>query len=322
MRIVIFTDVDSLTTARLVRATLQLARAGEPGRVVGFVTTRPDSFGYGARRHLRSFARRLVETAANSEVPLRGIVDTGLDLFRLGRRHGIPVLVPPTGDPNDPAFIGELVAKVRPDLALSYFCKQRLSPRLRSVFAHAVNYHDGLCPHYRGVMATSFSIFAGESKSGFTFHHMTDRFDAGPILFQDAVSIDGDSHLRAVSHDKSRLAVAALPRLLELLAGGDPGRPQCGKGSYFSAHDWMALTHLAHPANATRGQILLRIRAFGVVHLTIEGHSYPVTRLRSSRPGERLAFRTADDKRLRPDRFWGLPALFHRGVAPIADLHP
>ncbi len=312
MRIVIFTDVNSLTTARLVRATFRLAGVDAPYRVAGIVTTRPAEFRQSARRRARAVVRRVVAAATNPEIPLRGVLDLDLDLFRLGRRHGIPVLVPPTGDPNDPAFMADLVATIRPDVALSYLCKHRFTRSMRSAFAYSVNYHDGLLPDYRGVMATSFSIFAGESRSGLTFHHMTGRFDAGPILLQDAVSIDERSPLHAVSRSKSVRAAATLPRLLELVARGERGRPQTGKGSYFSAHDWMAMTHLARPANATRGEILRRIRAFGVVHLTVGGERYPVTRLRPSRSGRRLAFRTADDCLLEPDRFWGLPAAFYR----------
>jgi methionyl-tRNA formyltransferase len=315
MRILIFSDVNGPTTARLVRATLRLASRGSPYRVVGIVTTRPGDFRSGLSSRVRGLARRAVVLAANRDVGWRGLLGRRLDLYRLGRRQGFPLVVPPTGDINDPAFIADLRADVRPDIALSFSCMRRFGRPLRSLFAAAVNYHDGLAPEYRGVMATSFSIFAGERQSGLTFHHMTGRIDGGPLLHQDSVPIDEQSTLDEVVDRKSLLAAAAMPRVLERVDAGDPGRPQVGKGSYFSVPDWTAMTHLAHPGNATRAEILRRIRAFGVVHLEIDGACHPVTRLRPARRGDSLAFRTADGHRLAPDRFLGLPALFYRPPA-------
>jgi methionyl-tRNA formyltransferase len=141
---------------------------------------------------------------------------------------------------------------------------------------------------------------------------MSREIDCGPILFQDAVPIGKRTTLEMVSCAKSIRAARAVPRALDLIAAGDPGRPQEGEGSYFSAHDWMALVNLSEPVNATAEQIRRRIRAFGVVHLNIAEESWPVTRIRSARTGEWLVFRTADDKLLRPDRFLGLPGIVYR----------
>jgi len=311
MRIVIFTDANTVVTARLLRSMGSLAEAGDH-RLVGVVTTAPEAFASRGLSAARAKMLRAVIAAANPEFRLSELRDMRLDLFRWARRRGIPILVPSTGDPNDPNFVREMVARLRPDAALSFYSRHRFGRRLRCVFAQAVNFHDGLLPDYRGVMATSFSIFTGESRSGLTFHHMSGKIDRGPVLLQETVQIDERSTLDEVSRAKSLRAAAALPRALELMAAGDPGRPQSGEGRYFSGHDWMALTHLSQPANATAKQILRRIRAFGVVHLTIDGETYPVTRLRPARPGERRAFRTADTALLRPDRFRGLPRLYYR----------
>ena len=222
------------------------------------------------------------------------------------------MLVPHGGDPNDPRFVRRLVEEIRPDVAFSYCCQRVFRRPLLSVFSQAINYHDGLLPAYRGVMATSFSIFAGESESGLSFHRMNERIDAGPILLQDSIAIDERSCLAEVSRRKRFRAVAALPRVLDRIAEGDPGRPQTGKGFYYSGDDWRAMTRLTQPGNATRAEILRRVRAFGVVHLTVDGAVYPVSRLRdAAAPGPRT-FRTADECLLKPDRFDGLPAIFYR----------
>jgi methionyl-tRNA formyltransferase len=126
---------------------------------------------------------------------------------------------------------------------------------------------------------------------------MSAKLDAGPILVQDAVPIDETVHLDQVVQHKSTAAAKTIPRLLERLAAGDPGRPQERAGSFYSAHDWMAMVNLSRPENATRKEILRRIRAFGLVNLAI---------------GDKLGFRTADNQSLAPDRFRGLPSHFYR----------
>jgi len=315
VRIVIFTDANTITSARLVRATLQWAARREGCRVIGFVTTRPTDFRPGIPGQTRALLRRATVAATNANVPFRSVLDFELDLYRLG----IPVFVPPGDNPNDPAFVQDLAAQLKPDLLLSFYCRQRLGRRLRSTCKHAVNYHDGLLPDYGGVMATAFSIFAGEPSSGFTFHHMSGKLDAGPILIQNAVPIDETVHLDQVVQRKSSAAAKTIPRLLERLSTGDPGQPQERPGSFYSGHDWMAMVNLSRPENATRKEILRRIRAFGLVNLTIGGEIYPATRIRSARPGDKLAFRTADNQSLTPDRFQGLPSLLYRSGPDSTD---
>lgn len=246
-------------------------------------------------------------TATNREVPLRWAFQGPFDLFRLCRRRGIPVLVPSGGDPNEAPFLEKRLAPLDADAALSFYCHHRLGRRLRALFEQSVNYHDGLLPDYRGVMATSFSIFAGEKQTGFCFHHMSGEIDAGPVLVREAIPLATDARLGEVVERKSARAAAALPGLLRRMADHDPGRPQAGDGQTFTAHDLVAMTRLTNPENATRDEILRRIRAFGEVCLAIEGHELPVTRLRASRPGRRLTFRTADGQWLAPDRLAGLP---------------
>ena len=186
MRLVVFTDSNTMVTARLIRATLRVARKGRDHGVVGIVTTRPKAFPTGSLTIARALMMRAVLAASNAEVPTRLLLDPALDLRRIGHRYGIPVLVPPTGDPNDIGFVRETIAGLRPGVALSYFCRHRFRLRLRSAFARAVNFHAGALPDYRGVMVTSFSILAGESRSGLAFHHMTARLDRGPVLVQDS----------------------------------------------------------------------------------------------------------------------------------------
>lgn len=307
MRIVAFTDANTVVTGRLIRAT------GEH-RLVGIVTTRPERFRFSPMEIVQASVRKGLIALTNPEITVESLHDLRIDLFRWAERRRIPILVPPEGDPNAPDFVESLATRLRPELALSFYCRHRFGRRLRAIFSRAVNCHDGLLPDYRGVMATSFSIYAGERESGIAFHEMTGKIDAGPVLHQEAVPIDERSTLDEVSREKSYRAAAALPRVVARIEAGERGTPQRGEGRYYSAHDAAAMTRLSDPSNEVAERIRRRIRAFGAVELTIGDQAYPVTRLRRARPGERRAFRTADGRWLKPDRFRGLPELLDRIV--------
>lgn len=309
MRLVLFTDANTTLTSRMVRA---LRRLPDGFRLAAVVTASPASFPSAPTVLARAYFLRGIRAASNREVAWASVRDAGIDLRRAARRIGVPFLVTPTNGPNDPEFVRRLKADVRPDVALSCLSRHRFRRALRDAFACCVNVHDGALPDFRGVMATAFSIFEGAPRSGITFHYMNAGIDEGPVLFEDGVPLDATSTLDRVNRLKSRIAADALHPVLVRVAGGDPGRPQADGGRYFSVHDWHAWTHLSRPENVTRAQILRRLRAFGVLHLTVDGESWPVSRLRDAQRGARRAFRTEDGHWLRPDRFHGLPFSTYR----------
>lgn len=316
MRTLIFTDVNSPASARLIDGTVALARVFRDVEVVGIVTSRPERFRRDRVRSGKRFARGLLVAATNRQAPWHSLFAPAVDLARLQRRHGIRVLVPEARDPNDRHFVERLRGDVRAELALSYDCLTIFRQPLLATFAQAVNYHAGALPHYRGVMATSFSVLAGETHSGFTFHRMAERVDAGPILVEGSVPVAGGTG-EEVGRRKLAAAVAALPEVLRKIAANDPGRMPQGTGRCFTARDWSALLHVDDPEAVTAEQLARRIRAFGVVHVRIAGSEYPVTRVRAARAGDRLAFSTADAKVLAPDRLEGLPLALHHLVGRL-----
>jgi methionyl-tRNA formyltransferase len=277
--------------------------------IIGIVTSRPERFRVARGEWARRLARRALVAAGSRDVPFRTIFAPAIDSDRLERRHGIPTLVPPGRDINGPEFV-ETLRRLRPDLALSYNCLGIFRRNLLDTVGQAVNYHAGLLPHYRGVMATAFSVLAGERESGFTFHRMTEKIDEGPILIEGSVAV-GDDTGAELGRRKLAMASEALPRLFEKIAAKEPGRSPIGTGRYYSVHDWSALIHVDHPEDLTAAQLSRRIRAFGAVQLRIDGAVYPVTRLRAASGGHGLAFRTVDGRLLVPDRFEGLPRAVH-----------
>ena len=137
---------------------------------------------------------------------------------------------------------------------------------------------------------------------------MTEAVDGGPVLLQDSVAIEAHDRLDTVTPRLARRAAQDVPRVLELVAAGEPGRPQVGEGSYFSAvtrRRWCASTTRpsSTPTRSSAG-----CAVFGSVDVQIDGSWYAVTRLRrAARPGG-LAFATRDGQLLAPDRLGGLPA--------------
>ena len=313
MRALIFTDVNGAVSARLIRATLRAASEREDFEVRGIVTSRPHRFAPGRVYDVKRILRQVLVAATNHDVPFHTALPSAIDLTSLSRRAGIPIVVPPTGDPNDPAFI-ETLRGLDAEVALSYDCLSVFRAPLLATFRQAVNYHAGLLSQFRGVMATSFAILAGAAESGFTFHRMTEQIDAGPILVEGAVPVAGETVL-AVAARKLDLAVQAIPRVLEMIAAEAPGRRPESLGTLIQVRDWQALLHVSRPEDSTAAQLRQRIRAFGVVHIKIRGTEYPVTRLQSAGSSDVLAFRTADGLTLAPSRLDGLPRLLYRALA-------
>jgi methionyl-tRNA formyltransferase len=311
MRAVIFTDVQGSAGARLIPAAIRCMRERGDIRLCGLVTSRPARFRSSPLRRARRSLRAAIVAATNRAVPQRELPTPWLDLERVARTERVPLLVPPDGDINEPAFIERMVRELHPTVAFSVECLGVFRAPLLAAFEQAVNYHAGLCPHYRGVMATGFSILRGEVESGFTFHRMTERIDGGPILVEGCVPI-GNLTVAEVGRRKLDRAVQAIPQVLAAVAAREPGRPQGERGNYFSALDWEAMIRIEHPELLTAAQIAHRLRAFGALRLTIAGVEYPVTRLRSASPGEPRSFGSIDGALLTPDRYAGLPWLLHR----------
>lgn len=320
MRALIFTDVNSPVSAALVLETLRICRLRSDIEICGIVTSSPARFRSSRGRDALRIGRRILVSATNRGGSI-GIRTPILNLARIERRTAIPVLVPVDGNPNDPRFLA-LLDDLRPNVALSYFYLRIFRPALLSRFEQSVNFHDALLPRHRGLLATSFSIYGGDEHAGFTFHRMTAEIDAGPILLQGSVPILPREAVDAVRKRQLAAARAALPQVLELVTAAEPGRPQVGHGSYHSRRDAWAMTHLERPDDITSEELAHRLRAFGLVHIRLDGGEYPVTRLRSggsngSSAAGSLSFATADGVRLTIDRLAGLPVPLYRVVQPL-----
>ena len=325
MRILLFTDANNGTSTALVRALLRLGDARADVDVCGIVTSRPEALRSSRWSEARRWARRAVVATFDPRTAWQITRRTRMNLLATARARGIPVLVPPAAGVNDPGFIARLVATLQPDVGFSCYCTRIWKAPLLEAFPQAVNYHDGLLPAFRGVAATSFSIYQGASRSGFTYHRMSPAIDAGPILVEGSVPV-GMRSFAQVDRAKATAAVRALPDAVDAIVARAPGRPQVGPAGYYSARDLGEVAAVPEPGVVTAEDLARRVRAFGVVRLTLDGTVWPVTRIRPGRRGQ-LAFRTRGGAWCTADRVRGLPVRLavrnqRRSVVGVEGLEP
>ncbi|MEM9622403.1 MAG: formyltransferase family protein [Pseudomonadota bacterium] len=150
---------------------------------------------------------------------------------------------------------------------LSVFWKQRLAPEYLQRFSLCINYHNGAVPDYRGLRATAWSLYHGAATSGFTWHHMDQGLDTGPVLASGAVPVQPQSTLTEVERAKTKAAVAVVPELLTLLVQAAPGSPQTQRDKYNKLSDLSKLVDIDNPKTIDGVEVRRRLRAFGRLRL-------------------------------------------------------
>lgn len=149
------------------------------------------------------------------------------------REAGVPVLLP--GDVNAPEG-RDAIAAAGPDLLLSIYFRQMLSPALLSLArVAALNLHGSLLPRYRGRAPVNWVLVRGESETGVTLHEMDEKPDHGPIVAQRRVAIARDDTALSLTR---KLAAAGRELLRDvypkLVAGTAVRTPQDhAAASYF-----------------------------------------------------------------------------------------
>lgn len=230
----------------------------------------------------------------------------------LARSHRVPLIVPPEGNVNHPAFVERLRAELRPSLTLVCAAPVFHEP-LCAALGYTVNYHDSLLPDYKGVWATAWSLYRGATQTGYTFHIIEPALDAGPILLQRSIPITPEARHAALCLQKARMAAADAEALLDLMVAGAVGTPQRGVGSLYSRADVGALRRIDDPGAITAGELERRLWAFDSVELRFGDTVHDVTAVRPARhAGQRYGFTTRDGQRLAAHRCSHLPVPLYR----------
>lgn len=149
---------------------------------------------------------------------------------RLAVDRGIPLALSSDLDQD------VLAARVRacsPDFVFSFYYRHILPESvLAAARAAALNMHGSLLPAYRGRVPVNWAIIRGETATGATLHHMTERADAGDIVDQMSVPILGDDTALDVFRKVTCAAELVLHRTLPRLVAGTAQRvPQDGARS-------------------------------------------------------------------------------------------
>ena len=148
---------------------------------------------------------------------------------------------------NDPEFVSRLQA-MRVDLAIVAVYPQIFKSAILAVpKLGVVNYHPSLLPQYAGPQPAFWALRNGETVTGITTHWMTERIDAGDILAQDVVELDGEENLgqlmQRLHHRAASLIARTVNEIASLRVTPTPQDPS--KRTYFgrknaadTALDW------------------------------------------------------------------------------------
>ena len=92
----------------------------------------------------------------------------------------------------------------------------------------AINVHPSLLPRYRGPSPLQWVIWNGEKETGITVIKMSERMDAGDILFQEPTPVEREEDASTLSDRLSLRASEILPPLVEEVKahGLSAGLPQ------------------------------------------------------------------------------------------------
>lgn len=220
------------------------------------------------------------------------------DLVGQARRLGTKTLVLPGGDPNHPEVLRYLSGLPQPVLGLNLYCIRPFQAALLARLAAAANYHNGALPRYRGLRASNWSLYMGDSDSGFCFHRMTGEIDAGAILSEGRVPLSPSCTAADLEVAKASTARTALPGVIAALQESAAGRPQAGVACLHTRSAHELATHVAEPSRLGSDEWERRLRAFLRIHTRLDGRWWPVTALAPGKPGDRLSFVTSDGRRL------------------------
>jgi methionyl-tRNA formyltransferase len=149
------------------------------------------------------------------------------------REQAIPVYCPP--EVNQPEWIARIAA-YKPEMIFSFYYRHMLPDEILQIPSRgAYNLHGSLLPAYRGRCPVNWVLIQGETQTGVTLHYMVKKADAGDIVGQRAVPIEGTDTAVSLYRKLCQAAEELLDETLPLMKNGRaPRMPQdISKGSYY-----------------------------------------------------------------------------------------
>ncbi|MFP4011703.1 MAG: methionyl-tRNA formyltransferase [Spirochaetaceae bacterium] len=137
---------------------------------------------------------------------------------------GVPVLQPLRLDEEARALVRELF----PDMLVSFAYGKIFGPKFMDIFPEGgLNVHPSLLPKYRGPAPIPAVILSGETETGITVQYLAEKMDAGAVVVQERMPLDGDETAESLSNRVAQAAGGVLLRALrEITAGTAAPVPQ------------------------------------------------------------------------------------------------
>ncbi len=153
---------------------------------------------------------------------------------RVAESHLIPVLTPEKL--RDPLFAATLRSWAPQMIVVVAYGRILPSSVLELPPQGCLNVHYSLLPKYRGASPVVWTILGGEEKSGVTTMKLVKEMDAGPILFQEEISLAPDETAASLETKLTpigaRLLLETIRRLKE---GSITPKPQKGEDATYAS---------------------------------------------------------------------------------------
>ncbi len=141
---------------------------------------------------------------------------------RKARRWGLPVSI--VTDVNSAGFCASIGSE---DSGVVAGFNQIFEPATIQCFQSLVNFHPSLLPLDRGPVPSHWCLANGETTTGFTLHEVTEKIDAGRLLYQQEVPIHPGDDTHRLDRRIGDAAAPILWRWLKHCHNDAPWVPRC-----------------------------------------------------------------------------------------------
>jgi methionyl-tRNA formyltransferase len=114
-----------------------------------------------------------------------------------------------------------LVTELKPDILISFAYGKFFGPKFLDLFPMGgINIHPSLLPRYRGPTPILSAIINRDTETGITIQRISEGMDAGDILLQERLPLNGRETTASLSEIMAQKAAELLPVALRGIADG------------------------------------------------------------------------------------------------------
>ncbi len=131
-----------------------------------------------------------------------------------------------------------LFKRISPDIIISLYFRQILKREVINVpTMGCFNLHPAKLPYYRGVSPIFWALARGEKEVGISLHFVAEKVDAGDILAQRVIQVEGYDTEHSLFLKCTRIGTEMLLQMIDRLETSVPLNPigqKVEEGCYFS----------------------------------------------------------------------------------------